>query len=177
LPPISKSSLELSSHDSQGLIKHNPEQSTDCASLSTVLPKGNKEIMATYIAYCNHSSDIISDMYYNNMYSGDIKLRHLNIIKWTDEDGQLQQFNLTKKIAHKWRTIAKLTYSMLKRRDDEHRYPFKEKCCKAILELWLDNPPPDYPATWQGLMDLLEDSELGEVATELRTVLSKVVDL
>ena len=38
----------------------------------------------------------------------------------------------------------------------------------VTLYLWLDNPPPNYPATWQRLIDLLEDSDLGEVATELR---------
>jgi hypothetical protein len=112
-----------------------------------------------------------------------MKLRHLNIIKWEDESGRIQQFNLTKKIAHKWRTIGKLlglTYSELQRIDDKHRRWFKsrpEECCRAVLELWLDNPPPDYPATWQGLIDILEDSEIGGVATELRTVLSKAVDL
>jgi hypothetical protein len=113
------------------------------------------------------------------MYSGYIKLRHLSIIKWENERGQVRQFNLTEKIAHKWRTIGELLglpYSKLQILDHEYRYRFEE-CCRAVLKLWLDNPPPQYPATWQGLIDLLEGSELGEVAAELRIVLSNAVDL
>jgi hypothetical protein len=114
-----------------------------------------------------------------------MKLSHVNVIKWEDESGRVQQFNLTKKIAHRWRTIGKLlglTNSELQSIDDKHRRWFKsrpEECCQAVLKLWLDNPPldPDYPATWQGLIKVFEDSKLGEVAIELRTVLSKAVDL
>ena len=91
----------------------------------------------------------------------------------------MQTFCLTEKIADKWRTIGELldlTYSKLQSLADEYRQEQKE-CCRAVLGLWLDNPSPDYPATWRGLTDLLEDSQLGEVATELRTVLSKAIDL
>jgi hypothetical protein len=118
------------------------------------------------------------------LYSGYIKSRHLNIIKWEDESGKLQPFYLTEKIACKWRTIGELiglTYSKLQSLDNKYRRQHRkqEKCCQAVLELWLDNPPPGYPSTWQGLIKVLEDSELGdsEVATELRTVLSRAVDL
>ena len=120
------------------------------------------------------------------MYLGYIKSRHLNIIKWEDENGKIQQFYLTEEIAHKWHTIGELvglTYSKLQSLDDEYRYrfesgvPWPEECCRAVLDLWLSNPPLKYPATWQGLTDLLEASKLDEVATELRTVLSKAIDL
>jgi hypothetical protein len=112
------------------------------------------------------------------MYLVYIKSRHLSIIKWKDESGQVWQFMLARKIAHKWCTIGELlglTHSKLRSLDHEYRNPFQ--CSQAALELWLDNPPPDYPATWRGLIDLLEDSKLSEIATELRTVLSKAIDL
>lgn len=44
-------------------------------------------------------------------------------------------------------------------------------CCRAVLVQLLENPPSDYPATWQGLIDLLENSQLGQVVVELRTIL------
>ena len=112
------------------------------------------------------------------MYLGYIKSRHLNIIKWEDESGKVQQFYLMEEIAHEWRTIGELvglTYSKLQNLDHEYRDRFES--CRAVLDLWLDDPPPKYPATWQGLIDLLEKSQLDEVATELRTVLSKAIDL
>ena len=112
------------------------------------------------------------------MYLGYIKLRHLNIIKWEDESGKVQQFNLMEEIAHEWHTIGELvglTHSKLQSLDHEYQDQFES--CQAVLDLWLDDPPPKYPATWQGLIDLLEKSQLDEVATEVRTVLSKAIDL
>ena len=118
------------------------------------------------------------------MYLGYIKLRHVSVIKWEDESGKVQQFYLTEKIALKWRTIGELvglTYSKLHSLDDKYQHEFEtrqqEECCQAVLYLWLNNPPPNYPATWKGLIDLLEASKLGEVATELRIVLSNAIDL
>ena len=117
------------------------------------------------------------------MYPGYIKVSHLSIIKWKDRSEKVWQFHLTEKIAHKWHTIGELlglTYSKLQSLDDKYRHWFKsrpEECCRAVLDLWLDNPPPDYPPTWQGLIDLLEDSQVGEVASELRSILSRAIDL
>ena len=96
-----------------------------------------------------------------------------------DESGEIQRFCLTEKVAYKWHTIGMLlglTYSKLQSFADEYRQEPIE-CCQAVLGLWLDNPPPGYPATWQGLIDLLEDSQLGEIATKLRTVLNTAIDL
>ena len=73
-----------------------------------------------------------------------------------------------------------LTYFKLQNLGDKYHHQFEsrqEECCQDILKLWLDNPPLNYPATWQGLIKLLEDSKLDEVATELRTVLSNAIDL
>ena len=43
-----------------------------------------------------------------------------------------------------------------------------EESCKAVLSYWLDRPPHYYPATWEGLYELLDDSELSQVAIELK---------
>ena len=45
-------------------------------------------------------------------------------------------------------------------------------CCRAVLGHWLENPPEEYPITWRGLIELLQDSELGQVVSELKFVLS-----
>ena len=79
------------------------------------------------------------------------------------------------KISHKWRDIGGLTglsFSDLENISEKHRGDPKE-CCRAVLGHWMDNPPPDYPTTWQGLIELLEDSQLGQVVSQLRTVLNK----
>ena len=79
------------------------------------------------------------------------------------------------KIAYKWRTLGELldlSFSKLQSLANEHREKPKE-CCRAVLGQWLDNPPPDYPTTWQGLLELLDDSQLGQVVMELKVILGK----
>ena len=104
-----------------------------------------------------------------------IKIQHLALIKWKDEQGQTQRFYIMDKIAYKWCKLGELLglpFSKLQSLAADHRDK-SEECCRAVLGQWLDNPPPDYPTTWQGLLELLEDSQLGQVVTELRNVLDK----
>ena len=104
-----------------------------------------------------------------------VKIQQLALIRWKDDQGQTQRFYLMDSIAYKWRRLGELLdlpFSQLESIAAEHRDK-SEECCRAVLGQWLDNPPPDYPITWHGLLELLEDSRLGQVATELRSVLDK----
>ena len=52
-----------------------------------------------------------------------------------------------------------------------------EDCIFEVFVKWLDNAPQlsnynQYPLTWRGLYNLLQDSEHGEVARELKVALS-----
>ena len=79
------------------------------------------------------------------------------------------------RIAYKWHTLGELLgllHSKLQSLAADHRDK-AEDCCRAVLGQWLDNPPPKYPTTWQGLLELLEDSQLGQVVAELREILAK----
>ena len=78
-------------------------------------------------------------------------------------------------ISYKWRTIGELiglSYPKLESLAMEHRDK-PEHCCRSVLGCWLENPPPRYPTTWQGLIELLEDSQLDEIVRQLRTVIPK----
>jgi hypothetical protein len=104
-----------------------------------------------------------------------VKIQQLALIKWKDDQGQTQRFYLMEKITHEWRTLGEhlgFDYSKLESIAAHHRGNPKE-CCRAVLGQWLDNPPPDYPTTWQGLLELLEDSQLGQVVTQLSNILDK----
>ena len=79
------------------------------------------------------------------------------------------------KISMAWRTLGLLLGLPISSLDSlavEHRDNPVE-CCRAVLGQWLDSPPSDYPATWKGFMELLEDSQLDGVVSELKTVLVK----
>ena len=92
---------------------------------------------------------------------------NLTVITWKSDHGEIKKFRLKSSIIHKWRDIGDLVVPWqqlavwAKRKDDK-------ECCEAVLSHWLDHPPRHYPATWEGLYELLNDSELGQVATELK---------
>ena len=118
-------------------------------------------------------------MYLILYLTGRVTFKHLTLIKWKDDRGKEQLFYLTDNIAHKWRTIGRLlglAYPKLESLAQKHRDQ-PEECCGEVLGLWLENPPNDYPTTWQGLIDLLKHSKLSEVVAQLRNALSKATDL
>ena len=77
-------------------------------------------------------------------------------------------------ILHKWKDIGNLVVPR-QQLDAWSRRMDDKDCCHAMLCQWLDNPPDRYTATWEGLHDLLNDSELGQVATELRCALENAI--
>ena len=114
------------------------------------------------------------------MYVGTVRSSHLKLIKWKDEEGgEVQRFYLMDKISHKWRDIGELlnlSHSELETISMKNHKDPKE-CCRAVLGHWLDDPPEGYPTTWTGLIELLEDSQLGQVASLLGSVLNKAINL
>ena len=99
---------------------------------------------------------------------------NLRVIRWKNERGEVKKFHLKFKVFHKWRRIGDLVAS---RQQVEvwSREMNSEDCCDAVLSQWLDHPPRRYPATWEGLCELLDDCELGEVASELKLAVSNAV--
>ena len=104
---------------------------------------------------------------------GSFNKRHLTLIKWNDASGTTQRFYLMNRISAKWRKIGKLldlSAAQLQGISTEH-LGNQEDCCSAVLLKWMENPPREYPVSWEGLMELLEDSELSQVVEELKTAL------
>ena len=104
---------------------------------------------------------------------GSFNKRHLTLIKWNDASGTIQRFYLMNRISAKWRKIGKLldlSAAQLQGIATEH-LGNQEDCCSAVLLKWMENPPHEYPVSWEGLMELLEDSELSQVVEELKTAL------
>ena len=99
---------------------------------------------------------------------------NLTVIRWKNERGETKKFKLKNSVIHKWRDIGNLVVPRqqlevwAKRKDDK-------ECCEAVLSHWLDHAPRHYPATWDGLYELLDDSELGQVATELKQAVDNAI--
>ena len=109
----------------------------------------------------------------------DVKHRFLDLIKWEDENGVKRELRIYSKIAHKWRQIAtRLGFEPGEIDSVRKNYPFDDhERVTTVLGRWFENAVnlPNgsrYPKSWQGLINLLEDTELGEVARELKRALS-----
>ena len=102
----------------------------------------------------------------------------MDLIKWEDENGVKRELRIYSKIAHKWRQIAtRLGFELGEIESVEENHHRNDSRITAVLRRWFENArslanASRYPKSWQGLINLLEDAELGEVAEELKKALS-----
>ena len=95
------------------------------------------------------------------------------MIEWRNKQGKKEKFRLKQLICHKWNGFGCLLEIPLliiigwekKYRED----PIEN--IDAVLSHWLENPTDYYPITWEGLYHLLEDTELGRLAEDLKLAL------
>jgi hypothetical protein len=98
----------------------------------------------------------------------------ITVIRWKNERGKEEKFRLKSSIMHKWRDVGILVVprQLLEVWAKEKN---TKECCKAVLSYWLNHPPRNYPATWEGLYELLDDSELRQVAIELKQAVENAI--
>ena len=102
----------------------------------------------------------------------------MDLIKWEDESQIRRELRIYSKIAHKWKQIAtRLGFEIGEIESIRKNSSFDDNDrITAVLRQWFENAKslPNasrYPKSWQGLINLLEDAELGEVAEELKRAL------
>ena len=100
--------------------------------------------------------------------------RNLSIIKWRNDRGEVKKFQLRAACVHKWKQIGYLVVPG-PQLEAWSREMDSNGCCEAVFSHWLDHPPPDYPVTWDGLYELLDDCELGEIAIELKRAVENAI--
>lgn len=107
-----------------------------------------------------------------------VEHQYLNQLMWLHETGIEKQLKLYSRISHKWELVATLL-GFENGEITSLRRDFSDACERitAVLEQWLDNArnlpnASKYPKSWQGLVKLLKDAELSEVAGDLETALS-----
>ena len=106
-----------------------------------------------------------------NFLSAGISLKLLNLIKWRDERGEEQKFRLVNRVSSRWESFGyrlDLPQNMLDAWREECHH-ISARCWCKVMHHWLTGgDTPDYPATWDGLYEMLEDVEYFEVARQLR---------
>ena len=76
---------------------------------------------------------------------------------------------------HKWKAIGDLVIPKEQLSEWAVNGMQQEECCEAMLSYWLNNAPSNNPVTWEGLYELLEMTNLGEVAGELKKAVNNAI--
>ena len=101
-------------------------------------------------------------------------MQQLTLLKWTDRDGQRHRLRLRDRISSRWREVGDLLGVDSSRQDSIHMDCGRDVklCCRAVLLDWLQMEEPSYPTNWEGLLVLLEDLELHNIAKKLKEALN-----
>ena len=95
-----------------------------------------------------------------------------------DKNKQKQSFKLISLVSAKWIYFGirvGQTYNDLDCLENQYMRDFRVCWCK-VMKQWLDNEGTDeYPATWRGVIKMLEDVECCKAAKDLETALSSVI--
>ncbi len=88
-------------------------------------------------------------------------MRNLIILKWTDNNGE-RNLRLRNVLSPRWRDAGDLLELGSSRIEGIaiRRHEDIRQCCSDVLQDWLRNGSPGYPATWDGMLALLEDLQL-----------------
>ena len=99
----------------------------------------------------------------------------MKTFKWKDAEGKIVKFRLRSQIYHEWWEIGTSVKLPLPRLELLRKEKDAQYCCDVVLRHWLEHPSCQYPATWEGLYELLDDSELSVVANKLRDAVKNAV--
>jgi hypothetical protein len=98
------------------------------------------------------------------------------VFKWRNQHGKTEKFRVVSEIFNKWQEIGilvEIPHQQLEAWEREKRE--SKACCIAVLNHWLQNASGKYPVSWEGVCEILEDCELGQVAERLRVAVNAAV--
>ena len=100
-----------------------------------------------------------------------VSLKLLHIIEWSEG-----QFRLFERVCPKWKDfgiILNIEFELLNAWEKECNKN-AIRCWDKVMTRWLEGTThKDYPSTWNGLYDLLNDLEYAEVTTTLKKIVSE----
>ena len=99
-------------------------------------------------------------------------MKLLHLIKYTDSDGNNKMFRLISEIQNSCRRLGTLLGIPKATLDGFDNSLTLEEQCEKILDLWITKGDGEYSATWAGLLQAMEDAELGGVAKHFREALT-----
>ena len=95
-------------------------------------------------------------------------IQNLTLIKW--KDIHKEKLSVKQSICNDWKEIGILLHipmEILRRWETKYMRDSLD-CINEVLSYWLENPTIDYPISWEGLYELLEDAGHSEVVQKLK---------
>lgn len=99
-------------------------------------------------------------------------MSHITLIKYRINN-KVGKFRLVQAIQHKWESIG-ILLGVPENIFASHQT--NEEKCRGVLEEWLKKGSEQYPVEWDGLIKVLEDVELREVAKDLQKALDNITE-
>ena len=99
-----------------------------------------------------------------------LSISNLTILRFTDQNGQDRTVKVLERISLQWEeagNLLGLTSERLKGIEVQRR-GYHRMCCRDVLVHWLHENQGDYPTTWEGVLQLLEDMDLSSCANILK---------
>ena len=100
------------------------------------------------------------------------------MFKWKDESGAKQELRIIEETSSKWQALAILVGLSKSQMDGIKKESLgeTEQCSLCVFDRWIisNGEFTDYPITWSGLHELLEDIGLRALAKLLKTALQTV---
>ncbi len=109
-----------------------------------------------------------------------LSLNSLNLIKWRDSEGHEQIFRLGEMVSSKWRDLGlrlSIEPATLDIWDIQYRKDASRCWGKVMGELIASGGKGDYPSTWEGVYQLLEDIKCGGVARDLKEAVTHAINI
>lgn len=134
--------------------------------IPTVIEESNESPIST------PPSDPTTDIEENGEV-GTPTLQLLTLIKWTDSNGVERSYNLVDQISSKWEDVV-IRLKLNHRRDNyKQNNADNEQCLKDVFTDWIhqNGHPPEYPLTWVGVFQLLQDVGMTTAAEDLKKAL------
>ena len=98
---------------------------------------------------------------------------HLQLIKWTNKEGNISRLKLYNEMAPHWKDVAELIGVETEIIGLNHHHDVRE-CIREVMKEWMSDKPniTTYLCTWKGLCELLDDVGLGKASENLQEACS-----
>ncbi len=97
------------------------------------------------------------------------------MMKWTDEEGKVQRLKIFHELSSQWKEIGILLGFSWSELEEIETNSQKEdiKCCQLVFKDWIGGKyTKNYPKTWDGLYELMQDVEFEELAEKMKVALA-----